>query len=200
MFVIREEPPIWDLPWRPATLTVAITAVFLGTWKFCTDQARFATGDARREIWAVPAQFDAQEVQQPGTVEELVYQTRAYATDGREVEKRTLVYHPWGYDGSRTDSNYFQNTIQSDEFRDCSINYLYVSSGNFDFALVGQIQDYQTLLELEPRLNVRLTELLGVDRVSYRLEPDMGHASDPLYSEKELGRLEVFLKDKLTDQ
>lgn len=301
VFVIREKPPIRDLPWRPAALAVAITAVFLGTWKVYTDQARFATGDARREIWAVPAQFDTQEVQQPGTVEELVYQTKAYATDGRDVEKRALVYLPWGYDGSRpynilylmhgtgddenywlsthaynktmldnmiasgtieplivvtptfyveddcaddldqltysfreelrndlmptvesrystyaescddagftasrdhrafaglsrgavttyhsvfcgsldyfswfgvfsgsrTDSNYFQNTIRSDAFRDYSINYLYVSSGNFDFALVGQIQDYQALLELEPRLNYGVNTLFDIFPMRY---------------------------------
>ena len=301
VFVIREKPPIRDLPWRPAALAVAITAAFLGAWKVYTDQARFATGDARREIWAVPAQFDTQEVQQPGTVEELVYQTKAYATDGRDVEKRALVYLPWGYDGSRpynilylmhgtgddenywlsthaynktmldnmiasgtieplivvtptfyveddcaddldqltysfreelrndlmptvesrystyaescddagftasrdhrafaglsrgavttyhsvfcgsldyfswfgvfsgsrTDSNYFQNTIRSDAFRDYSINYLYVSSGNFDFALVGQIQDYQALLELEPRLNYGVNTLFDIFPMRY---------------------------------
>ena len=50
------------------------------------------------------------------------------------------------------------------------------------------------------RLNDRLTEMLGADLVSYRLVPDMGHASDPLYSEEELGLLEEFLKDKLTNQ
>ena len=33
------------------------------------------------------------------------------------------------------------------------IHYLYVSSGNFDFALPGQIQDYKNLMRIEPRLS-----------------------------------------------
>lgn len=46
------------------------------------------------------------------------------------------------------------------------------------------------------RLNERLTKLLGADRVAYRLVPNMGHASDPLYSDEELELLEAFLKDR----
>ena len=49
------------------------------------------------------------------------------------------------------------------------------------------------------RLNDRLIDLLGADRVTYRLIPDMGHASDPLYSDDELGRLEAYLKNKLLE-
>ena len=47
------------------------------------------------------------------------------------------------------------------------------------------------------RLNDRLAAILGADHVAYRLVSDMGHASDPLYSEEELGLLEKYLKDKL---
>lgn len=47
------------------------------------------------------------------------------------------------------------------------------------------------------RLYERLVELIGAQQVSYRLVPDMGHASDPLYSDAELSLLESFLKEKL---
>lgn len=47
------------------------------------------------------------------------------------------------------------------------------------------------------RLYDRLVELIGAERVSCRLVPDMGHASDPLYSDGELALLEDFLKEKL---
>ena len=47
------------------------------------------------------------------------------------------------------------------------------------------------------RLNDRLAGILGADRVTYRLVPNMGHASDPLYSDGELGLIEAFLKDIL---
>ena len=50
------------------------------------------------------------------------------------------------------------------------------------------------------RLNDRLTGLLGADRVTFRLIPNMGHASDPLYSDEELGLLEEYLKDKMLDR
>lgn len=47
------------------------------------------------------------------------------------------------------------------------------------------------------RLNDKLTGILGADRVTYRLVPNMGHASDPLYSDEELGLLETYLKNIL---
>lgn len=47
------------------------------------------------------------------------------------------------------------------------------------------------------RLNSRLTKLLEKNQVSYRLVSNMGHASDPLYSNEELELLEAFLIDKM---
>ena len=54
-------------------------------------------------LWGVPAKFDTGEIPEAGTLEELVYETKAYATDGRSVTKRALVYLPYGYD---PDKNY----------------------------------------------------------------------------------------------
>lgn len=56
------------------------------------------------------------------------------------------------FSGSRTSAEYFRETIQSDEFAEYPINYLYVTSGTFDFALPRQIRDYDALLDVEPRL------------------------------------------------
>ena len=66
----------------------------------------------------------------------------------------SLDYFSWfgAFSGSRTTAEYFQETIQSEAFAEYPINYLYVSSGNFDFALPGQIQDYDALTAMEPRL------------------------------------------------
>lgn len=50
------------------------------------------------------------------------------------------------------------------------------------------------------RLNDRLVSILGADRVTCRLIHGMGHASDPLYSDDELGLLEAYLKDKLLEK
>lgn len=301
VFALREKQPRRPFPWRPAALAAAILAVFLGTWWVCSHQAKTAVGNAQRELWAVPEQFDAQDCQQAGTVEELIYETKAYATDERAVEKRALVYLPYGYDesqsynilylmhgtgddenywlgthsynktmldqmiasgdieplivvtptfyveddcadeldlltysfreelrndlmpavesqyatyaercddagftasrehrafaglsrgavttyhsvfcgsldyfawfgtfsGSRTDAEYFQQTIQSEAFADYPIRYLYVSSGIFDFALVGQLQDYEALLETEPRLTYGVNTMFDIFPMRY---------------------------------
>ena len=115
------------LPWKPAAAALLVLALFLGTWKGFTDTAKAAQGDARREIWAVPTQFDGQPSSQPGTVEELVYETKAYATDERFVAKRALVYLPYGYDesiqynilylmhGTGDDENYWLSTHESNK-------------------------------------------------------------------------------------
>lgn len=50
------------------------------------------------------------------------------------------------------------------------------------------------------RLNEKLSGILGANRVTYRLIPDMGHASDPLYSDEELGLLEEYLRNKLSEE
>lgn len=47
------------------------------------------------------------------------------------------------------------------------------------------------------RLCDKLMGILGADRVTFRRIPDMGHASDPLYSNEELGLLETYLRNKL---
>lgn len=66
----------------------------------------------------------------------------------------SLDYFSWfgTFSGSRTGADYFRQTIQSEAFEDYPIHYLYVSGGTLDFALPGQLQDYDALLELEPRL------------------------------------------------
>ncbi len=56
------------------------------------------------------------------------------------------------FSASRTTEEEFRETIQSDEFKDLSIDYLYVSSGSFDFSLSRQIWDMRTLLKIESRL------------------------------------------------
>jgi enterochelin esterase-like enzyme len=81
-------------------------AVFIAVGTLCVWQgnvllARSAQGHARQEIWAVPAQYDAPDCAQPGTVEELLYDTKAYGTDSRTVRKRAMVYLPYGYDADK---------------------------------------------------------------------------------------------------
>ena len=299
--IIRKEKPR-KMPWAALTAAVILAAASLLTWYGFTRQDKHAEGLARHTMWAVPSQFDAVECAQAGTVEELVYMTKAYGTDGRDVQKRALVYLPYGYDstkeynilylmhgtgddenywlkthaynktmvdqlistgnikpliivtptfyveddlkdtgldpltysfreelrndlmplvesryatyaesvddagfissrdhrafaglsrgavttyhsafcgsldwfswfgtfsGSRTDAEYFKNTIQSEAFRDYPIHYLYVTSGTFDFALPRQLQDNTALLSIEPRLTTGVNTDMDVFPMRY---------------------------------
>ena len=278
--IIRKEKPR-KMPWAALTAAVILAAASLLTWYGFTRQDKHAEGLARHTLWAVPSQFDAVECAQAGTVEELVYMTKAYGTDGRDVQKRALVYLPYGYDstkeynilylmhgtgddenywlkthaynktmvdqlistgnikpliivtptfyveddlkdtgldpltysfreelrndlmpldhrafaglsrgavttyhsafcgsldwfswfgtfsGSRTDAEYFKNTIQSEAFRDYPIHYLYVTSGTFDFALPRQLQDNTALLSIEPRLTTGVNTDMDVFPMRY---------------------------------
>ena len=264
-------------------------------------------------LWAVPSKYDEEEPEQAGTVEEVVYDTRAYATDGRSVKKSAYVYLPYGYSkekeynilylmhgtgddekywlktnpynktmldnmiadgdieplivvtptfyveddcaddldqltysfakelrndlmpeiessystyaksaddkgfsksrdhrafaglsrgavtmyhsvlcqsldyfswfgafsGSRTDKTAFEDTIQTGDFAELPIHYLYVASGNLDFALPGQIQDYQALLDIELRLRSGVNTCFDVFPMRYH---SMGNWHLALYN------------------
>ena len=66
----------------------------------------------------------------------------------------SLDYFSWfgAFSGSRTTREEFVSSLQSEEFADYDINYLYVTGGAFDFALPSQIRDYRQLLSAEDRL------------------------------------------------
>ena len=110
------------LPWLQLALIVLILAGVGWVWKSNVDRDRAWDGHAKRTVWAVPAKFDTGEIQEAGTLEELVYETKAYATDSRTVTKRALVYLPYGYDpatnynilylmhGTGDDENYWLQT------------------------------------------------------------------------------------------
>ena len=100
--LVKKVKPL-RFPWIPLLLILIILAGTGTVWKSNVDRDRAWEGHAKRMLWAVPAKFDTGEISEAGTLEELVYETKAYATDGRSVEKRALVYLPYGYD---PDKNY----------------------------------------------------------------------------------------------
>ena len=311
--MIWKKIPMGRVAVLPLAAAVLILAGFLGFWKVRYDAGHEAQGQARDELWAVPAKYDGEEPEQAGTVEEVVYDTRAYATDGRSVKKSAYVYLPYGYSkekeynilylmhgtgddekywlktnpynkimldnmisdgdieplivvtptfyveddceadldqltysfakelrndlmpeiesaystyaksaddegfaesrdhrafaglsrgavtmyhsalcqsldyfswfgafsGSRTDSQAFEDTIQTGDFAELPIHYLYVASGNFDFALPGQVQDYQALLDIEPRLRSGVNTCFDVFPMRYH---SMGNWHLALYN------------------
>ena len=311
--MIWKKIPMNRLAILPLAAAAAILAAFLGFWKMRYEAAHNADGQARDELWAVPEKYDGAESEQTGTVEEVVYETKAYATDERTVTKTAYVYLPYGYSrekeynilylmhgtgddekywlktnpynktmldnliasgdiqplivvtptfyveddcaddldqltysfakelrndlmpeiessystyaksaddagfsesrdhrafaglsrgavtmyhsvlcrsldyfswfgafsGSRTDVQAFEDTIQTGEFADMPIHYLYVASGNFDFALPGQVQDYQALLDIEPRLRAGVNTTFDVFPMRYH---SMGNWHLALYN------------------
>ena len=283
--LVRKEP-VRRLPVFLLFLILSTLLIFGSMWRAQWKKDRNAAGEASRRIWAVPAKFDKDECSEAGTIQEFIYQSKAYATDYRVVTRKVLVYLPYGYDekeqynilylmhgtgdnwrswleenpknkqmldhmiaegeisplivvtptfyveddcrddldqltysfkqelredlipsvegafstyaegtepedlvasrdhrafaglsrgsvtmfhsafcgcldyiscfggfsGCRTGEEYFRSTLQSKEFADYPIHYLYCASGSMDFALPGQISDYAGLLEAEPRL------------------------------------------------
>lgn len=286
IWMLLQKERVQKLPVLPLCMIVLIAGTFLLAWKFNTDADKARTGHAQRALWAVPTQFDSGEIAETGTLEELIYDTKAYATDSRSLQKRALVYLPYGYEESkpynilylmhgtgddenywlsthhynkvmldrmiaageieplivvtptfyveddckdgldaltfsfreelrndlmpaveskystyaesiddagfarsrdhrafaglsrgsvttchsafcgsldyfswfgmfsafRTPAEYFQKTLQSDAFKDLPIHYLYMTTGNFDFAMPAQVRGYRMLSGIEPRL------------------------------------------------
>lgn len=110
------------LCWIPLAAALVIVCTVLVFWKINTDRDRQWDGHAKHTVWAVPEKFDTGEIEQAGTLEELLYETKAYATDSRTLTKRALVYLPYGYDpagaynilylmhGTGDDENYWLQT------------------------------------------------------------------------------------------
>lgn len=94
----RTKPRVSPLPLSCLILSLV---VFFGNW---AGNALVASNrqEIRREIWAVPDFFDEAECERPGTLEEIFYTTKAYATDSREVQKRAFIYLPFGYDEEKS--------------------------------------------------------------------------------------------------
>ena len=68
------------------------------------------------ETWQVPDKFDAVPCSEEGKLEKVPYQTKAYATDKRDVSKAAYVYTPFGYDeGKQYDILYLMHGTGDDE-------------------------------------------------------------------------------------
>ena len=100
-WMLRKKEKPGKLSWIPLTAVLVIVCTVLAFWKINTEKDRQWDGHAKHAVWAVPAKFDTGEITEAGTLEELIYETKAYATDGRTVQKRALVYLPYGYDAQK---------------------------------------------------------------------------------------------------
>lgn len=121
-WMIRKKMKPGKLSWVPLAASFLIVCTVLIFWKINTDRDRQWDGHAKHAVWAVPEKYDTGETRESGTLEELLYETKAYATDGRTLTKRALVYLPYGYDpqkqynilylmhGTGDDENYWLKT------------------------------------------------------------------------------------------
>ena len=93
----------------------------------------------------------------------------------------SLDYFSWfgTFSGSRTDADYFVQGVQSEKFANLPINYWYVSSGAFDFALSNQLRDYRSILSAEPRLQAGVNTSVDVFPMRYH---SMGNWHLALYN------------------
>ena len=99
--MIRKKEKHRTIPVLELILCVCISASALAVWGVWTTKDKQAEGHARHTMWAVPTALDSAPCDHAGTVEELLYDTKAYGSDGRDVQKRALVYLPYGYDESK---------------------------------------------------------------------------------------------------
>lgn len=92
----RALPRIKPLVAVTGAIALAVAALG-GVWGGMTAAAK-GRETVAHEIWGVPRFIDGTPCEQGGTLETLEYDTKAYATDGRAVKKRAVVYLPYGYD------------------------------------------------------------------------------------------------------
>ena len=80
--------------------------------------------------------------------------SRGAVTTYHSAIEQNLDYYSWfgTFSGSRTSAHEFKTTACAYPFSTYPIHYLYASSGSFDFALAGQLNDYRNLLKVDNRL------------------------------------------------
>lgn len=98
VFQVRDKTPASRKCLPALTAVALLAAVGGGLWAGNILTVRGQTGVAQNEVWAVPAKYDSTACPQPGTVTLFTYETKAYATDSRDITKQAYVYLPYGYD------------------------------------------------------------------------------------------------------
>ncbi|MBO4990140.1 MAG: hypothetical protein J6D37_07400 [Clostridia bacterium] len=100
-FKERTKPKISPLPLGCFLLVFVNFFGFWGLTSFFSSKSEFLWKEMS-ELWAVPDRFDKAACKNKGTLEEIFYTTKAYATDSREVQKRAFIYLPFGYDEEKS--------------------------------------------------------------------------------------------------
>ena len=90
----KEKPQIKGVP-----AIIAFLIIALGFSSFYIAELKIGANRrvVQHETWNVPSFIDKKENEKQGEVKELIYKTKAYATDNREVTKKANVYLPYDY-------------------------------------------------------------------------------------------------------
>ena len=181
IWMIRKKIQMGRFPWLPLAAAVVLIGAVLIVWKTNTDRERQWDGHAKRTLWAVPAKFDTGEVEEAGTLEELVYETRAYATDGRTVLKRALVYLPYGYDPENSyNILYLMHGTGDDEY------YWLRTHGNNKIMLDRMIalKEIEPLIVVTPTFYVEDDCLDGLDALTFSFREELRNDLMPAVESK----------------
>ena len=79
----------------------------------------------------------------------------------------------------RTTEEHLKETIQSGEWENLPILYIYATTGNFDFATPYMLPGYRMLTEIEPRMVTGVNTMLDVFPMRWH---SIGHWHLSLYN------------------
>lgn len=100
-FRVKEKGKLRKMSVVPILAFVLMGALAGTIWAVQTHNAKTSQERALRSVWAVPNKYNDVSCLERGTVTKLFYETKAYATDERIVQKACNVYVPYGYDASK---------------------------------------------------------------------------------------------------
>ncbi len=93
---IINHKPLNKFPFLIFTIFVIFFSTGIFFVIFNIIKAKNKKNSAQTEIWAVPWKYEKQSPE-PGTIQKLKYQTKAYATDSRKIIKEAIIYLPYKY-------------------------------------------------------------------------------------------------------
>lgn len=90
----KQKPVLKGVPY-----IVVCGLLFVSLISTCLGEVAYGNNQSvvKKESWSVPNFVDNVESNEKGTIEEISYKTKAYATDKREVVKKANVYLPYNY-------------------------------------------------------------------------------------------------------
>lgn len=150
---------------------------------------------AQKEFWAVPDMYDQVECPQPGKLEHIEYQTKAYATDSRTVTKSAYVYLPYNYDANKQyNILYLMHGTGDDE------EYWLIKNGNNKTMIDNLIYygDIKPLIIVTPTWYVDDDCTDDLDKLTYSFKDELRNDLMPFIESKYSTYAEVVTAEAFT--